>query len=256
MAHYADQPVSECDLHARHSWLVRSRDLLRARLEGDLEYYDPIIAGYWVWGICTWIGGGFCSGKGPWHSVDGHLVKLDSAQAEGIVRKRVHLANSGWGVHRKIVQLRDGGQGVHRPTMRQSHLIDWMQALAERLRYVRVACGDWTRVMGPAITHQQRLNGIFLDPPYLRTERTQDVYRVENDVSEAVRQWAIDHGDHPKLRIVLCGYEGEHDMPDTWRKIAWRTNGGYANAGKASRGRDNAKRERLWLSPHCLEVEA
>jgi hypothetical protein len=51
---------------------------------------------------------------------------------------------------------------------------------------------------------------------------------------------------------VLCGYEGEHAMPSTWRTIAWKAQGGMANQG-TGRGRDNANRERIWCSPHCLE---
>ena len=292
VAYYADQPVMECDLHARHSWLVRQADRLVARLEGDPAYYDPIIAGYWVWGVSCWIGGEFCSGKGPWHAVDGELVKMETQkrhgtspqrqdlQDKGILRKRVHLANSGMGVSRRLVELNaretqgervqlgqassgiirqrlhitNRGQGVQRTGLGEAGLTQWMQALAERLRHVRVCCGDWTRVMGPAATQQQRVNGIFLDPPYARSERAKDLYRVEADISGAVRQWAIDNGDNPKLRIVLAGYVGEHEMPKTWRAIAWKANGGYANFAKSTRGRNNAKRERLWLSPHCLEV--
>jgi hypothetical protein len=49
------------------------------------------------------------------------------------------------------------------------------------------------------------------------------------------------------LRIVLCGYEREHDMPG-WRTIEWQGARGYAGADN-----DNRSKERLWLSPHCLE---
>jgi DNA adenine methylase len=40
VAHYADWPVIESDMHARHAWLVGQRESLVARLEGDLDYYD------------------------------------------------------------------------------------------------------------------------------------------------------------------------------------------------------------------------
>jgi site-specific DNA-adenine methylase len=239
VAHYADQPVNECDLHARHLWLVQQRDLLAARLMGDHTYYDPIIAGYWLWGMACWIGGEFCSGKGPWHSVDGQLTKLESDCGQGVNRQRVHLGNS--------------GKGVKRSGLGEAGLLAWMQALAERLRYVRVCCGDWPRVLGPSPTYKLGLTGVFLDPPYARSERAKDIYTVEADVSDAVREWALDNGDNPKLRIVLAGYDGEHDMPDTWRCVAWKAHGGYGNQGNG-KGHANAKRERLWLSPHCLEV--
>jgi hypothetical protein len=168
------------------------------------------------------------------------------------------VGNAGRGVHRTRVHLGGScvGMGVHRKKIHErgeNGLYAWMLALAERLRYVRVCCGDWTRVMGPAVTMRSPANGVFLDPPYTRTERTKDIYTQESDVAEAVRDWATHHGDNPALRIVLCGYEGEHEMPDTWRQIAWKTHGGYGNNGEGL-GRDNKDRERLWLSPHCQPV--
>jgi hypothetical protein len=36
VAHWADWPVSENDLHARHAWLVGKKDSLQARLEGGI----------------------------------------------------------------------------------------------------------------------------------------------------------------------------------------------------------------------------
>ena len=64
VAHHADWPVNEADLTARHIWLVNRRDSLTERLMADPDWFDPKAAGWWVWGMCCWIGGGFCSGKG------------------------------------------------------------------------------------------------------------------------------------------------------------------------------------------------
>ena len=60
VADYADWTQNENDLHARHWWLKQQNDDLTRRLEGDPGYYDVKIAGWWVWGMCLWIGGGFC----------------------------------------------------------------------------------------------------------------------------------------------------------------------------------------------------
>ena len=70
-AEWADWPVNECDLHARHLWLVAQKQGLAERLMGDPDWYDAKIAGWWLWGMACWIGGGFCLGRGPWISVDG-----------------------------------------------------------------------------------------------------------------------------------------------------------------------------------------
>jgi len=54
VAHFADYPVNETDLFARHLWLVSSgRSRLLNGLEADPDYYDAQIAGWWVWGICS-----------------------------------------------------------------------------------------------------------------------------------------------------------------------------------------------------------
>jgi len=44
------------------------------------------------------------------------------------------------------------------------------------------------------------------------------------------------------------------DMPSSWECLAWKSNGGYANQKKeATQGKQNAYRERIWFSPHCLK---
>ena len=63
VAFYADWPVNENDLHARHIWLVGQRESITARLEGDPDWFDAKVAGWWVWGACCWIGSGWCSGN-------------------------------------------------------------------------------------------------------------------------------------------------------------------------------------------------
>ncbi len=62
VAKYADWPVSEADLHARHKWLVRSAESKewRAKVANDPNASNAKLAGWWVWGLCCWIGGGWC----------------------------------------------------------------------------------------------------------------------------------------------------------------------------------------------------
>ncbi len=248
VAMYADSPVNENDLHARHSWLVGQKETLVARLEGDPDLFDAQIAGWWCWGICCWIGSGFCSGQGPWQVVDGKLVHLGGGQ--GVNRKRVHLGNKGRGVNRKCVAITNDGIGCTRDS---GGIYEWFAVLAERMRNVRVCCGDWSRVMGPTPTTKQGLTGVFLDPPYAVAER-QDCYNEDTrELAHQVCEWAIEHGEDTKLRIALCGYEGEHEMPDTWECIAWKARGGYGSQSKS--GNDNCNRERIWFSPHCLKQE-
>ncbi len=281
VADYADWPVNESDLHARHAWLVARKDTLQARLEGDPDFYDAKIAGWWVWGMACWIGGRFCSGNGPWRVVtkDGarQLVHLSDAgqgvnrqlvhlgAGKGVNRRRVHLSNAGQGVNRKRVHLGDAGRGAPNPGNGECGLRAWMEAIAERFQRVRVCCGDWRRVCGGrtgnALGHFFGCGkpcGVFLDPPYADTaDRYDNIYRQESlTVAHDVREWAIEHGGDKRLRIILCGYDGEHKMPRGWRVVAWKSSGGYAQLSKDAdgKGKQNRHRERLWLSPYCLPV--
>lgn len=235
VAYHADRPVNECDLHAIHGWLVRQSDGLPPKLEGDPEYFDAKIAGWWVWGAACWIGSGWCSGKGPWQQVETE----DGWQL-------VHLGSAGAGVNRQLVHLGNAGAG-------EQGLYPWMQALSERLSRVRVCCGDWSRVCGPTPTFKNGLTAVFLDPPYTaEAGRAADLY--EKDcllVGHEVATWCKANGDNKLLRIALCGYEGEYDLP-SWDCVAWKAHGGYGRQGTGS-GRDNAHRERIWFSPHCLK---
>lgn len=62
VAYFADGPVNESDLHARHRWLVLSEEAadFRRRMRTDPTYYDVRFAGWWCWGLCCWIGSGWC----------------------------------------------------------------------------------------------------------------------------------------------------------------------------------------------------
>lgn len=224
VARWADAPVNEADLSARHQWLVDQAGF-RERMKTDPDYYDVKIAGWWVWGLSAWIGDGWCDERKYRNGNDGSLR---------VKRQRPHLSNA--------------GQGVNRPTVDTS---EWMATLSDRLRRTRVACGDWQRVLSDSVFRVGNPCGVFLDPPY------QDVKMRYSSghgrISDAVREWAIANGDRPELRIVLCGYEGEHAMPDTWRVVEWKAAGGYGSQGNGA-GRENRHRERLWLSPACLPV--
>jgi len=240
VAKWADHPVNENDLHARNVWLRGIRPDFQAKVEGDPHFFDAKVAGWWVWGMCAAIGHSF-SAKGPWGVVDGKLTKVGDGQ--GVTRAIVHLGGR-QGVQRQIVNIGDDGQD----------LCAWFDSLANRLRRVRVTSGDWARVCTPAVTSAQAPCGVFLDPPYSdQADRDSNVYASDDlSVAHDVRDWAIEHGRDPRYRIALCGYDGEHQMPDDWHVVEWKASGGYSRSGKGqTRGKVNCHRERIWFSPHC-----
>ena len=238
VAQHADWPVSECDLSARHLWLVRQRDMLTQRLQTDPDYFDARAAGWWIWGACSWIGTGWCSGEGPWTEEDGQWRKLP------------HLGNAGMGINRKLPHLGDAGRG--------NAIRAWFADLQAHLRGARITCGDWARVCTPVVTYRHGLTGVLLDPPYPEGFDADATYAGQAgsaaDLWRDVVAWAEEAGQRQDMRIALCGYEGAGDPPRGWRLATWTARGGYGNAG-GSDADDNRHREAIWLSPACLAIE-
>lgn len=313
VAQWADWPVSEPDLHARHRWLVETAAERMERVKTDPEHYDAKVAGWWVWGQCLWIGSGWCArpewtgrvsagrrGRGLFGAKFGKLPAIVGrdggrgafAESRQITRKRPSLTGKGGGlgVHkpslgaggwkkRPVLEQGEGGRGIFQVShqipdlsgdsgaagrgilasrfhQKSGALQAYMRALSDRLRKVRVCCGDFERVLGPAVTTCIGLTGVFLDPPYPEDGRAL-CYNHDGPESESgrsvwwrAREWALQNGNDPNLRIALCGYDHpETAMPGDWECIAWKASGGY---GRSERGKANARRERIWFSPACL----
>ena len=264
---HAYGPVSEIDYHARLAWLQERRSPeLVAWLEGDPEAHDPKAAGWWLYVAACGIGDPW--GSGPWRVIDGRLQDSRSAtpgrestgrsrtsatpgratdSTQGINRELPHLGDAGRGIHRALPHLGDAGQGEQ-----QQRLAAYLQALATRLGRVRITCGDWTRVVTPSVTRARTggdpVTGLLLDPPYATSG---DLYAESStDIAQTVADWCLTNAA-PDLRIVLCGYDDEHAALEAhgWRRIDGKAGSG---AGYSTR-RDNGRRERLWLSPACLD---
>lgn len=234
----ADNPVFECDLHARHQWLHGQAERIE-RIKSDPDFCDARVAGYWAWGLSSWIGDNFCR-PNPNKSVP-HL-----GAGKGVNRQLPHLGDPGKGVNARGI----GGQIC---ADRLARLAAYFQDIADRLRFVRVCCGDWRRVLTPSVTTKHGPTGILLDPPY-GADDIDDVYHVgTKGIADACREWAAEHGTDPLMRIALCGYDGEHDalLESGWSVEAWKSGGGYAN----QTGKMNGRRERIWFSPACVQPE-
>jgi len=281
----ADWPVNETDLHARHRYLAGIKKKLAARLEADPRHYNAMIAGWWVWGLSAWIGSGWCermeskqapllnsnsgnhgSGRADGRGVHSKAMRRQMPDLGGVYHNEREAAyvNVGKGVHRGGMRRQlphlGGGDGSGSPrsgagvnsSAHRSALYEVFAALSARLRYTRVTCGDFARILTPAVTWKHGVTGVVLDPPY---EGFDDLYGTE-PVSARVRAWCIENGARPDLRIALCGYDVEHVALEGqgWTVEAWKAAGGYSN--QAAGENENAKRERVWFSPACLRAPA
>lgn len=233
VAVHCDWPVNEADLHARHRWL-HGRAEFRERMKNDPECFDAKIAAWWIWGLSIWIGDAFCR-----PSDQEAKPMLDGSKGVGakLVTKIPHLNGGGVATTRQLPCItgtyaaashrgKPSGKGASKH--QAEALAEWFWRLADRLRFTKVCCGDWSRVTTKAATHGQGVTGVFLDPPYEPGETHGDVYGdLSRGVSGNVRTWALENGANPLMRIALCGYEGEHAMPDDWACIPWKAAGGY-----------------------------
>lgn len=203
VAEYADWPVNENDLHARHAWLVGQRETLTARLEGDPGFFDAKIAGWWVWGMSCWLGGGFCDGSGPWHVVNGKLVNVREMDSAGVVGQRPHLTNSGQGiiadgagVPRRRPQLHNE-QGVSRKRL---NLNNSGRGAAGQLPYLKSAQG---------VSRQARRlsasQGVVRKTPELKSlrgdsaQRTTRLYDYFDQLSARLRRVRVCSGDWSRI---------------------------------------------------------
>lgn len=240
VAAHVTGPVTEIDYHARLAWLQERRtpDLV-AWLEGDPEAHDPKAAAWWLYVLACGIGDPF--DPGPWRVVDGRLVNLGAA-GRGVNRGLPHLGDAGQGVNRELPHLGNAGQEA---------LTDYLTRLAWRLQRVRITCGPWERVLTPAVrratTGGDGTTAIFLDPPYATSG---DLYAHRDDGTTAARvaDWCA--AAPAALRIVLCGYDDDHDrlLGHGWRKVEGKAGRGAGYSTNPAAGR----RERLWLSPACI----
>ena len=277
-------PVSELDLHARHKALLdRLDEAFVERLRADPKWHDIEIAAWWIWGQSCWIGSGWCDPKNRSNYkkpvLCGHGCEaIDGSPKPGIgvhrqlsrqvprLSGREGRVDHGTGVFRSsppqpIPSLSgsDGtgvgyGRGVF-ASGRRENLRAYLRTISARFAdttatSVRITCHDWKQMVTPAVTISHGRTAVFIDLPYGEAaNRTKNLYAKDSlDIAAEARAWALEHGDDPRYLIALCGYEGEHEMPEGWEKLVWKSKGGYGNQGGEN---GNARKERVWFSPHC-----
>lgn len=280
VARWCDQPVNHADLMARRRVLLANEADLLERLVADADWFDAKLAGYWVWCASCWIGSGLTGlhrlGAMPHLGTKGQGVHKQSlvggtiphlanggrgVHKQSLVGQRLHLSFKGMGVHR--VSLVAGGVGEEEDRVVTDPYVDeiyrWFRRLSERLRRVRVVCGDWSRVCGGNWQTHCGPCGIYFDPPYGVEDRDQELYAHDDPgVARQVAEWALERGQHLDYRIVLSGYYEEHAwlLEHGWQVELWQAQGGYANLGaETGAAKKNRFREVLFYSPHCVQFQ-
>ena len=193
VAYHADWPTFHDDLTARHRWLVLWVLEHGERLREDPDYCDAKAAGWWVWGISIWIGGGWCQPNYRAKAAPDRIPKFAPtpggggvSQQSGAVPKgdgkipKVHTPLGGSGVdvqRRETLPVGDGqipypgagnqpraakGVSVQRVAAfgygespcDGTRLLPWLTALAGRLQRVIVLNRDWRSAVTPSVLAQ------------------------------------------------------------------------------------------------------
>lgn len=204
VAKHAEWPSNEFDLRARMEWLTGQEHQLRQSLLADPRWFDAEIAGWYAW--------------------------CDSQR----------ISKQG----KCLTQARRAGVAAI------SDLPQFFADLEKRLKSVKVfhyrAKHSWLRLAdGAQVRSVKHDVAILLDPPYATRNGADKLYEHDRDAKELsllCRNYCLDSAHaFPRLKIALCGYAGEHDMPKEWEVVPWRS-----QYGKAF--------ERIWFSPNCLKA--
>ena len=279
-AHWADYPTIHQDLTARHKWLKQWAREHSSQLSENADYYDAKAAGWWVWGISLWIGGGWCSvndktipsidqsrftGRGisaqrtqiPMVRSDHRGGSPVSAQSMGKIPKVCKDVSAGAGVsaQRDNMPIYDKRphEGVSAGRINRPEITEWFQALADRLKRVIVLNRDWRSAVTSSVLADtpsgpgEKINRcIFLDPPYRTEKRSDTLYSSDidgtsDDSAVQAYEWAVQHGE--KYRIAYCSHEGDFQVPVGWDVMTQAFKGVRTNRDKSQ--------DCIMFSPAC-----
>jgi hypothetical protein len=225
VARHLDFPRAELELIAYHHYTRDKLPELVARLGGDPDYYDPVIAARWAYVMAYKLDPSLLK-PGGWLTRDGRLV-----YERGVGRKRgsmtsnassyslVSSENAGFR-NTSLRSLNDCAAFKYSGTIlrlsprnqKHSHIRRCRHSVSTRP--TRATCGISTT------TPTAQMSGI------------------------APRAGRSLNGDNPKLRIAVCGYSDEESdalFPPDWARFIWRRIG----IGQ------NKDMECIWFSPHC-----
>lgn len=164
-AEAASWPVTEADLMARQLGILKWHDeAMQEKLRADPEFCDPKIAGWWIWGISAWIGGGWCNGDGAW-IVDldtGRVRKRRKGERRQVDSQRPFIGSSGQGVN--LPQAREPGVTAGRPILANGAGVNHANAREPGVRGKRPELTDG----GKGVNHADaREPGVTGKMPYI-----------------------------------------------------------------------------------------
>lgn len=213
------EPYFESDLIGWNRELIRNRFILRGKILEDVRYFDPELAGRWVWVNRGWIGGGACD---PNINVDAKMIRSWIA---------------GW---------HNGSANEH------------FLKLKRRFSETQTFCGGYERAID-SFTQTGAFGTVamLMDPPYSPDFCSKNYVHQLRTVAWEAFERALEMGKNPNYRIGYCGYKrvfGARFAAAGWEEVKCLTLGGFGNLAEGGRGRSNSRDEYIWFSPHCLKA--
>jgi site-specific DNA-adenine methylase len=213
------RPMNQIEYQAMQKFVIsfannkRNVDLLK----NNYKFFNSEIAGAWAYCLnCSF---------------------LDHFQSVSTTRKNNHIDKG-------LMEI--GSRKVVNRFFNQNIVLEKMH---ERLLEVRMSCTNWKNLLTPAVLNV-RLSGkytaIFFDPPYENKEKTYKAKPVSNEV----RKWCIENGSNPFYKIILCGYESEHDE---LIKHGWVKQQGKSASGSQN-GVITSKKEKFYYNKTIIKA--
>ena len=206
VVHHAVHPPIEIELLARWSSLLAARHQLSEKLL-DPEYYDARAGGWWLYCFANFV-----------------------RPREGAAKPRKMKPSF-------------RASGILSPNS-QHRAWDYFVELQQRMANVRIMCRDYQELLVDSEINEAKGNvaSILVDPPYkANAEMYAKEFRTTPFDYDALLQRCIELGSRDNVRIALCGYSGDYDMPDDWTIERWHP--------------QEDSLERVWYSPGCKDAD-
>jgi len=228
VAAHVDNPLFQPDLTAWNRKLIEWADGNADRLSNDVDYHDVEAAGRWAWGQIIFLGAGWCA-----------------RTASG-------------GVGDKRTKPRPGGLLSKNVMSGERTIIGEITRLHERFRDVVVVSSSWENCVTPAfidggenIRGRKVSVGVFLDPPYRRDTRVDNIYATDRAEKESARcvatesyEWAVENGN--TYRIAYCCQVDDFPVPEGWT---------FETGPMIGHRKDRSERtDMVMFSPTCVPV--
>ena len=239
---------NEADLFARHSWLVSPCGWFE-RPHADPEYYDAKVAGWWCWGLCNWIGSGWCSGTGPWHMTARSWWTAGNcrtwATRAGRELETAAPGQRGPGVNWKLPHLGDAGPATARTT--SEYIYEWFCRVDGP--HSRRARGGW-RLAARVDRLRNRAAWTYWGVPRPAVYQGAMDYAaggVGGKPADEVRAWCPKNGTNKRLRIVPVATRAS--TTSCWRMAQGLRTGGAQGLRLHRRGRGEQRERNPMVQP-------